>query len=102
MVFQHVINGVFHFLGVAGQGDEFFGPAVHLTTLIVHDALSQSLVSRILFGRLQGGVHIQAAGVCLLPVLRKHELPHGFCNELGMDAILVLAVVNFERLGFGF
>ena len=45
---QGLVDGVFQFLRLGGQRQEFFGPPVNLAALKVHDAAAQSLVSRLL------------------------------------------------------
>jgi hypothetical protein len=45
---QGVVDGVFLLLAVGGQVDELLGAAVDLPLLVVHDALAQGLVGRLL------------------------------------------------------
>ena len=49
VVIQHLIDGIFHLLRLGGQLNEFFGTAVNLSALKVHDALTQGLIGCILF-----------------------------------------------------
>ena len=102
MVFQHIVNGLFHFFGCGGQVNELFRTAVNLASLEVHDALAKCLVGCVLFGGLKGGVHIQAACVSFLAVLRKHQLANCLGHVLCVNAIFVRARSNFQRFCFGF
>ena len=79
MLFQRFKNGVFAFLWVVWQGDEFLRPAVGLAAFKIHDAPAQRTVRGFLVGAAQGGPHVQAPGVGFIPILRKHQL----ANHLG-------------------
>ena len=56
------------------------------------------LVGRHLLGRLDGGVHVQAACVGFLAILGKDHLPHGFGQVFGMQNFFVRRRPQLERL----
>ena len=99
---QHIVDGFVHLFRVGRQGNEFFRAPVNLAAFVVHDAAAQRLVSGLLVGRIQRGVHVQATGVNLGAVLRINQLAYHFCNIFGMDACAVGARADdqFFRLGF--
>ncbi|MCY1516836.1 hypothetical protein D9M68_514930 [compost metagenome] len=104
MLGQCFVDGLVDFLLAAGrQVDELLGAAVHLTALVIHDALAQGLVGRGLVGRDQRGVDLEAARVGAVAVLGVHQLAHGFRHVLGVQAVRVggVAQVQLFLLGLG-
>ena len=106
--FQHHGRAQVVVVGVLGQGfrharihqarvgrqvDEGLGPAVHLTQLELHQAAAQRAVGSHLVSRVDGDVHVQAACVGVVAVLRKHQLAGGLRHELGVHTGLGLGAV---------
>ena len=98
---QRIVDRFFGFLRVVGEGDELLGAAVVLAALVVHDALAQGRVGGVLVAGVERGVHVQAAGVGLVAVLREDQLAHHFGHVFGMHAGVVIARAQFQFLGLG-
>jgi len=101
MVVKRIVDGVFEFLRVGGQVDEFLGAAVNLAALVIHDALAQCTVGGALFFGHQGGGDVQSASVGFGAVLGINHLAHGFSHVFGVQDVLVGRGPQVQRFGFG-
>ena len=97
---QGVVNGFFKLTRIAGHGDEFFRPPIHLAQFIVQDAAAQGLVSDFLVLGLDGGVNVQTARVNIVAVLRKHQLARHLGHVFGMRGVGCGDAADFQFFGF--
>ena len=98
---EHVVDRLVDLLLALGQVDEFLRAAVNLAALKIHDPATQCAVRRLLVGRLNRRVDIDATRIGLVAVLRKNKLANRLCHVLGVRAHGVLRGSELEWLRLG-